>query len=782
MPANPYAPPSLYVEGISGPVLAFRNAFTWPRSPQEMRQVERKEMPPRPVCMVATAPGESLKFSLKGHSKEPQSIILELVNPIVFSDPGAWDPIYSTTIDPPTMTKAGITFNWTVPVEGIELPGVPHRDKDEYCLKVDVRWGGGSGSPTGWPLHVEYIARLLIAEKSLIERAIQIPVDVSQAAWDGDQAAIEHVLSSAWFDGGVKRIERTGNPFDVRLDDPWDVLLWRDDELRFSLASKPEVYLEDFWGGQSEPVATVNVTYKVRVTDKAGKSGIWDFRERYGLHLGDAARPVDFMDRHGEPGFGDSTAAEWTPKVSHEGQVMKVGPFHDVSWPYGTWSDDGKCMAFVANDRTEDVAIWAVSRDGAELKRLYSPNKPEVPVSPSYVRLLGWAPGEHKLRFYVSGYQPGPGPHEEDCGLWLCEVDVSTGETRSIAFIKSQRWRAWSTHVTEDRSHVILRDPDDLWRVNLSSGETVKLAENIRPPGYDLFNPRFSPSGWHAAYLAWEHDRYSLVVYDMKTGARTDIPLPGSYWDPAGPRPFFQSWTPDGLLAVALAAKEDIGEGPDYGYPFGLQKIQFYSPDGTLRREVEHRGAKIGSWAWTKTADKLAYTIVTVSKTDQPNRSHQWEADCELKEVWVLDAHGTAPYKIASVSGQPNAIFLSMDWVDNDRAVEMWFYPDYVNRAEDRRGLRVGLDGHVTQLSEPGNREGVARPCGAIGETKYYVVNDLDDARVFAIDAEGNETVIYNGPAQPQTELAEPGLFVVVAIESESGIFGRHGYIYLHQP
>ncbi len=788
-PNELYQPPSLYIECLSGTVQAFRNAFTWPVSPQEVRQVERKEMPPKPVYGMATAPGEKLDFTLKGCGEKPRSIALELVDAWVFSDPGAGKPVYSAAVDNMSLSKEEITFSWTVPPGGVEPLGVPSNEEGRYCLKIDVSWDNDNAKAPGTtePLHVEYIARLAIADKVLIERAMQIPREMFRAAWDGNKEAIAPLLSDAWFAGGVKAGHYHANPFDVRLDSPWDSILWSSDDLGFSLASEPDVRLVDFRNHPLEPYARVNVNYIVRVTDKSGKSGLWDFEESYGLHLGDPDKtPVSFMDRRGEPGFDERTPAEWTPRVSQEGQVTKAGPFYDLSWPYDVWSDDGMYLPFIADESAGDAAIWVISRDGLELKRLHSPDKPEAPVSPSYLSLLGWAPNEHKVRFSISGYQPGPGPHAEDCGLWFGEVDVSTGETRSIAFIRSQQWRAWNVHVTRDRSHVIFRDPNDLWRVNLVTGETVKLAENVRPLGYDLFNLRFSPSGWHAAYLAWEweEDQYSLVVYDMKTGARTDIPLPGNHWDLVQDRPFFLSWTPDGLLTVGLAAKEDIAGGPDSDYAAGFQKLLFYSPDGTLQREIQHEGAIIGARAWTESADRLAYSLVAVSKANRPDPTHQWDQgfQCELKEIWVQEASGRAPYKIASLTDQPNAMFAFMNWVDGDSAVEMWFSPDYENPGEDRRGIRVGMDGQIALLLEPSNRLGVARPCGAIGQATYYVQRNQDDTRVFAVDASGNETVIYQGTARDDIAEVQSEVFVLVVTESRWGMLGRRGYILFHRP
>ena len=796
-------PPSLYIESLSGTIPAFRNAFTWPASPEGLKHLERKETSPEPAYVAATAPGETLQFTLRGCPRKPQSVFLELFDSSVFTDPDAWEPLYSFTWDSAALYYTPLvgnemTLSWTVPLEGanrkaegLNPQDIPRWDKDDYCLSVYVLWDTPEETlATLKPIHVQYIARLAIADKELIERAAQLSEEVFRAAWEGDQETIAALIPDVCLENetnGTGESNYPSNPFDTRMES-WESILWESDEMEFSLASDPQFHLAELRSHSAEPYAKVDITYKVKVKDNEGRSGLWSFRESYRLELGKSVtKPLSFMERRGEPDFDENTPPEWLPKVSREGQVSKVGPFCDLSWPYGVWSDDGKYMAFIACESTGHAGIWVVSRDGSELKPLYILYEPETPVPPTYLHLLGWAPDQHKVRFYVSGYQPGPGPDAEDCGFWFAEADVATGETRSVAFLRSGRWRVSNKHVTKDRNDVIVRDPDSLWRVNLVTGETVRLAEDIRPPGYDLFNLRFSPSGWYAADVAWEEDGLSLVVYDMKTGVRTDIPFPGNYMDPNVQGsdvviPFFLSWTSDELLTVGLADKEHVGS--DSGFAVGFQKLQFYSPDGTLRRELEHPGATIGAWAWTDNADKLAYTLVSVSKgSSDPVSPWNWQGFyCELKEVWVQDAAHEDPYQLASLTDQPNAISASMSWTENDTALEIWFYPDYWEPSADRRGVRINLDGEITPLSQPSNRLDVACPCGTIGDTSYYVLRTQEGSRVFAVDTAGNETVIYEGSARDLTTEVYSDVFLTVVGESRWDMLGHRAYILLHQP
>ena len=786
VPPDPYTAPNLYVKGPTGMLPAFRNAFTWPEGPGKVRQVERKEMPPKPRYLVAASPGDSLTLTVKGIDRKPKSVSLEVVRADVFDYGGSWEPLYSTTISEVSMAKSEITFGWTVPQESLEPPGTRGDSTREYCLRVDIGW---ESPEIAEPAEVEYLSRLVIVEKSLIERAMQIPLKMFQAAWAGDQEAVDPLLSDDWFREGVKISDYPGNPFDVRLDAPWDSILWQSDELKFSLVSEPDAYLEYFRDDPFDPFARADVTYRVKVTDKAGKTGVWDFSEWYGLPLAASEKAVGFMDRRGRmEQHAGGPAPQWGPKVARDGQVTKIGPFNELSMPYdlGSWSDDGKYLAFIADESTEDVGIWVVNRDGTDLRRLFVTDKPLVAVGPTYVRLLGWAPNEHKIRFTVSGYQTGPGVEAEDCGVLFGDIDVSTGNVRTLAFIRTQNWRASPSNlnVTRDRTHVSFRDPDDLWRVDLASGETVKLAEDVREIGHDLFHLRYSPSGWYAAYQTWKEGKSYLVVYDLETGARNDIFLPGSHTDPSQQRPFFMSWTPHDLLSVSLAEQEHVGHGVDSDYPVASTRLRFYSPNGTLKSEVEHQGKTIGNWVRTADGDTLAYTAGTVSKTGMLDSERQEILSCRLEEIWVQDGTGSAPRRVASFTDQHAELIASMDWVDDDTALEIWFYPPYVNRELDGKGIRVDMDGRVTPLLRPANRVGVSIPAGTIGETAYYTqrTSPEDAARAFARGVHGNETVVYEGTAWIRSAQVESGLFMVVTTETRWGMLGHDGYIYLHEP
>lgn len=96
----------------------------------------------------------------------------------------------------------------------------------------------------------------------------------------------------------------------------------------------------------------------------------------------------------------------------------------------------------------------------------------------------------------------------------------------------------------------------------------------------------YSPSGLHAAYQTWEEGQSSLAVYDLMNGERVDIPLEGDLAGDSLPRPFFRSWTTNGLLAVSFATKENIGQSIYEDYPAGSTQVSFYSVDGALQGEL----------------------------------------------------------------------------------------------------------------------------------------------------------------------------------------------------
>ncbi len=538
-PPDPYRhiPPTLHVQGLSGDIAAVRNAITWPAEDGNVWRVEHKVLPPKPVDFVAVVPGSEVFMTLKGIGRRPSTIALGILRASIFDRPEPWKPLYSTTISEISIDKSTsepqVTFKWTAPAKSLESPEELRTSEGQYCLRIDVEWDDPERPE---PCRVEYICRLTFAQESLIERAMRIPLEMSRAAWEGRLDAVSSLMVEPYFKDGVKKDNYQHRPFEVSLAGSWDSILWRSQDCEFSLESEPTLLLDYLRDDVKFPYARASVSFKVKVTDERGRSGICDFQERYHLDLERPMRVVSSMARRGQLQVDDGTHPDWVPKVTKVGAVTKVGPFKDLLLDpnLDSWSDDGKYLAFVADGSHAGEGIWVLSRDGSELRRVYEPDMPKfLTVASPRLRILGWAPNKHKLYFTLTGYQPGPGSHAEDCGVLFAEVDVSSGLTRTVGFIPHEAWRIsrWEVKVTQDQTRAFFVAVNDLWQVDLVSGGAIKVFEGICESDKYGFRLFYSPSGWYAAHEIWHGDKPRLAVYDLREGHRSEITFLGSRQD-----------------------------------------------------------------------------------------------------------------------------------------------------------------------------------------------------------------------------------------------------------
>lgn len=165
------------------------------------------------------------------------------------------------------------------------------------------------------------------------------------------------------------------------------------------------------------------------------------------------------------------------------------------------WSPSGDRIAFA---RGSD--LWVVARGGGVPRRITSDEEGE--------RAAAWSPDGTRLAFLSdrAGHQD----------VWV--VDVAGGAPRQVTF-ETNPWDEfrWAPEWSPDGRHIAYvsnrSDPleDDLWMVDVESGETVKLTSGA----YVMSNPVWSPDGAHIAFngveksVFWYGDQSDFFVVDM---------------------------------------------------------------------------------------------------------------------------------------------------------------------------------------------------------------------------------------------------------------------------
>ncbi len=877
-----YPLPSLRVTGRSGTLTALCNGFVWPDGSDDagepkqnvagpggtgaektrsggagyagagfrgtksvgsgqtlaVKQVDSRAVPSRPFYLVAAAPGDNLDLTISGIDKIPVSIALELVDPGIFnaSNPASnpWEPLISASLDVSKTSLDGsvLTFHWIVPLEGPgaswAFVGLPK----EYCLKVTACWDLEEIEEQA---EVQYLCRFTIAEANVIDETIAMIRRFSEAAWTGAQQEAASLIPE-WDRGEntwATQIPARDRLFYCDLGDSWDSILWRSDELSFERVTEPAIYLRNLAGITSAASTRVEAVFRVRVTDDTGKSGVWTFTEDY-LIDDRSDRPIRSMDRRGKMVYSADMPSAWEPAAVRDGQVMKIGPFSKIFVPRNTevWSDDGRYLAFVVDQGEESGGIWVVSDDGTIVQRVFSLDAPSAPIGTPYIHLLGWAPGEHRIRFIVSGFQTGFG-HADEWGMAFAEVEVATddgkqaatgdaaevtkggvaevaaGSVRTICFVPAEdeeQSGLRDLNVTADRTHAFFRISDDLWRVNLETGQTTMLFEEVRDSRADHFYLRYSPTGWRAALPKLVDGQPILSVYDLKTGLRNDINMPGgSGQKPGELRPFFWSWTPDELLIVPFALSENIERGGEAYYPIGSNAVEFYSTDGRVMGRLSCDDATIGEWTWSSDGKSIAYTVGAVSRvTPYPSYSSATIGH-RTEEIWIQrDVDGTPELLFSFADAgiePPDESLTSLEWVDDDTALELWYTSPQRDGKGVESGFSVSLAGSVSELSRSEGNLGLDVLLGSIGDTHYYIRRDSplnqrardenrvnldnsDSQTIFARDGQGNETLIAEceRPVWVHDAHVRDNLFWAYSGNGYAGMLGEEGYIYIHRP
>jgi Tol biopolymer transport system component len=215
-------------------------------------------------------------------------------------------------------------------------------------------------------------------------------------------------------------------------------------------------------------------------------------------------------------------------------------------------SPDGSKIAFEATGH-ESQDIYVIDTDGSGLRRLTR--------DPSVDQYPQWSPDGSTIVYDNAGSNPGDDPQfARTADIW--SVSVNGG---SPVRLTSTPGPDSTPSYSPDGSMIAYFHDGDVWVMRANGSHQRQL---IRQGGRGGFTPRWSPDGSKVAFTVYS-DRYrpqiaqsgsyrdaplvTLVIYDLRTGARTDLPSVAMATDVNVP-----VWLPgsDRLLIRSVPARE----------------------------------------------------------------------------------------------------------------------------------------------------------------------------------------------------------------------------------
>lgn len=777
-----------------------RAAYAWALN-GSVRQLDEVWAPPTPSDRLVVSPGEEVVFDVTLPAGSPKaaeddendaSARIDVWNAFAVQDGHKMTALHSGDCQSKDRNGSIVRFSWRIPDA---LPG--QQGDNAFVVRFTATWGvpadpgsgAGSGAPPGstqgatsdgasspW---VSFYWNLVIAEKSAMDAVLSTVRRYFDATWAGDEETLAKV-SPEWSMNEPAVAVGGISPLRAHLPGSRDPILWESPSQAFKLVSRPSLLVDSVHPTPSGPYAQCVVEYQVEVRDaESRKTERQMVREQVGLRAGDdASWTVSWASRSPVPDSSRPLPA-LTARTDEDIAIARIGPFQDVPSHLGQkWSDDGEWFAFVAG--AADVnGMWAANRDGSKLLSL-------VGLKGTAVDLLGWVPGQHKVRFLAYGYHSS-GPHADKSGYWVGEADLSSGEVRDIAFIRYPRVSfPKDVAMPEGCRYLVFRHTPDLWRVDMETGETVRVAGDV--PSWDgLLRLRYSPSAWFAAYgEPLRSSRPGFNVYDLRAGEQRFVSLPGGsagdLWA------HFEGWTPKEELMVLLCPADEVNSGEDSSEPAGATALRLYSPRGALLGELLPPGddadCRIGPVAWNEDGSALAVAIGRLSGSFHSLlgwRMLRYDA----RAIYVWTRSDGIMRKLADIAGQVQ----SLSWVEDGTVIEAWFRVLDDQNVQVQTGVRVHLDGAVAEVVRPLGydiAEGDFLP-GSLGD--LIALERIGSAKGSTLiirsgvgTSDGRETVVNDvGPLYLDQPVIAFGAFAVSGEVPDRHGLGDH-WVYLVVP
>jgi Tol biopolymer transport system component len=676
--------PELTVTCGDRSVAGIRTGYSWTVD-GESKGLEEVWPPPRASGKLLVTPGDSVAFTITF----PQgSLGVATAKETVSARLSVWDwnaehiseeprPVYSGDCEVVELGPGSMSLSWAMP----SMPALL-QEGNSFFTRLVVKLGDSESSP--W---VSFVWNLVAADKTDLEEVEKIVAAYFDAVWANDESALSEV-SPDWLIGAPPDFPPS-SPLRAYLPGQREEIFWKSPSQAFVLASEPSIVVDDVRSSSYGKYADCRIIYEVEVRDiQSGATQRQAVSEEVRLSTVVRGRwEVRSASRRPErPQFGPPSI---TSRNEEFGTIVQVGPFGNVQSPYygQEWSDDGDWFAFTGSSGGVK-GIWAAHRDGSRLANL-------VGYEDTDVQLLDWVPGQNRVRFLSYGHHTN-GPHADKTGYWVAEACLGTQEVRDIAFIRYPRvYFPRDVAVSQDHRYLTFKHSPDLWRVDMETGEVVRLADDI--PSWDgLLVLRYSPSKRFTGYSEIGPSQPGFTLYDIATGEKRFIEFSGidtrRFWAQC------TGWTPRDEMMVLVCPLDEMNRGEGLSYPAAATAIRIYDPSGSLLYEIAvpegDAGDRIGPVAWNGDGSLLAVAVGTLSEPaarypyGTPEMRHQSKAVC----IWTR-SDGTLR-KVGDISGEIE----SLTWAEDGKTVEAWFRPSDDQEVILQDGVKLGLDGVITQV------------------------------------------------------------------------------------
>jgi Tol biopolymer transport system component len=274
------------------------------------------------------------------------------------------------------------------------------------------------------------------------------------------------------------------------------------------------------------------------------------------FHTADAGDPTFIVD----PGDSAPRQIHVAPKGVHN--------------HFQTWSPDDEHIYFVRGIPPEEMDIWRMSPDGADLQRVTFHN----------ARVLYPTFLDRRTLLYLATTDDGSGP-------WLYTLDVERRESRRISFGVEQYT---SLAVSADRSRLVAtveHSKASLWRVPITDDIAQEAdASRLDIPTVGAFSPRLAND--YLVYVSARNDGHTL--WKLEGGIATELWSAPQTRVVGGP-----AVSPDGQR-IAFTAEDDRGTRV---HVVDAKRRAVRTLSGTL----EARGAP----AWSPAGDAITVALDT---------------------------------------------------------------------------------------------------------------------------------------------------------------------------
>lgn len=295
-----------------------------------------------------------------------------------------------------------------------------------------------------------------------------------------------------------------------------------------------------------------------------------------------------------------------------------IGPFFGIL-PELAWSPDGRYLAIYGE--AEGYGLWLWDRVEGKVRRLLQLID-RSGEGKTAVAFFGWRRDGGALVYAVDGVQPDE-PYLGQTGVTVYTVSPD-GFTRRIAWLPGGPELVRGQHFNADTGWLLLQRGNDLWRLNVETGETRHLKSNL--PSWDgFFSITPEPTGEMVVYPEPDPTRHGLILLDMASGKEVRV-------DTGKEFAFSPVWSPAGKKLAFLSAAPK-NEGKDYDFQIGedgplppATRLIVVDSDGKqLASWTAPHGEKVGAPVWSADGERLAFLSAQVTSGPDGFEEVKWQ-------------------------------------------------------------------------------------------------------------------------------------------------------------